>query len=172
MDILRIKYHHAFLLRTLHFPNLIKYLKLLKKLSTRFDEYSDLLDSEHTESNAKILKKIDYPSNYQKSIIKRNEEFAGYKYKLKLDISHCYESIYSHSITWALVGKDLAKKMYLGEIARNSLYNTGNDFDKFSSALKGNETNGIELTFLQNVFLGIVAYLKGNQNQNKNKLKM
>lgn len=129
--------------RTLHFPNLIKYLKLLKKLSTRFDEYSDLLDSEHTESNAKILKKLDYPSNYQKSIIKRNEGFAVYKYKLKLDIAHCYESIYSHSITWALVGKDVAKRMYLGEIAKNSLYNTGNDFDKLSSALKGNETNGI-----------------------------
>lgn len=136
-------YKDDILRRTLHFPNLIKYLKLLKKLSTRFDEYCDLLDGQHTESNAKILKMLDYPSNYQKSIINRNEEFAGYKYKLKIDIAHCYESIYSHSITWALVGKNIAKKMYLGEIPKNSLYNTGSDFDKLSAALKGNETNGI-----------------------------
>ena len=40
-------------------------------MSTRFDIYDDLLDSAHSESNAKVLKKLDYPSNYQKSIIKR-----------------------------------------------------------------------------------------------------
>lgn len=136
-------YKDDILRRTLHFPNIVKYLKLLKKMSTRFDVYDSLLDSKHSESNAKILKKFDYPSNYQKSIIKRNSEFAGYKYKLKIDISHCYESIYSHSITWALVGKTIAKQMYLGQIKKSTLYNTGNDFDKFCSALKGNETNGI-----------------------------
>ena len=65
-------YKDDILRRTLHFPNLIKYLKLLKKMSTRFEIYDELLDSVHTESNAKILKKLDYPSNYQKSIIKRN----------------------------------------------------------------------------------------------------
>ncbi len=136
-------YKDDILRRTLHYPNMLKYLKLLKKMSTRFDVYDNLLDSSHSESNAKVLKKLDYPSNYQKSIMKRNSEFAGYKYKLKLDISHCYESIYSHSITWALVGKTTAKQMYLGQMPKSTLYNTGNDFDKLSSALKGNETNGI-----------------------------
>lgn len=34
----------------------------------------------------------------------------GKKYVVKSDITSCYPSIYSHSISWALLGKDEAKK--------------------------------------------------------------
>ena len=35
-----------------------------------------------------------------------------YKYRLKVDITNCYNSLYTHSITWAICGKDLAKSYY------------------------------------------------------------
>lgn len=59
------------------------------------------------------------------------------KYQVDADISSCFPSIYSHSIAWALVGKDVAKR------DRNIKSSFQNEIDKRSRNLKNGETNGL-----------------------------
>ena len=59
-----------------------------------------------------------------------------FNFLLYLDISNCFDSIYTHSITWAVKNKTLAK-----ENTRASGF--GNDFDKLMQQMNYNETNGI-----------------------------
>ena len=59
------------------------------------------------------------------------------KYIIKADISTCFPSIYSHSLPWALVGK---------EIAKNTRTQPGlwyNQIDAACSTLKNGETHGL-----------------------------
>tara|TARA_R110002020_G_scaffold93724_2_gene225906 strand:+ start:14321 stop:16174 length:1854 start_codon:yes stop_codon:yes gene_type:complete len=56
----------------------------------------------------------------------------------KLDVSGCFDSIYTHSLAWAVYGKDFAKqnlKTILGSFAGK--------FDALMQKLNHNETNGI-----------------------------
>src|ERR1700739_1935749 len=56
----------------------------------------------------------------------------------KFDISKCFDSVYTHSITWALIDKEVVKK-YL----EDSQKTFGNSFDTLMQKLNYNETNGI-----------------------------
>lgn len=79
----------------------------------------------------------------------------GNKFIVKADISKCFPSIYTHSICWALIGKEKAKKLcYLNnknksnsiEQATNSneeSFEWVSDIDKYTRYCKNNETNGI-----------------------------
>ena len=73
----------------------------------------------------------------------RNIKFSGNKYKLTIDLANCYPSIYSHSITWALLGKETAKEMFKNKNLRNDVYKKAEDIDRRNTALKGFETNGL-----------------------------
>ncbi len=57
---------------------------------------------------------------------------------LKLDISKCFDSIYTHSMPWALLGKTSTKD-YLGY----SKQTFGGRFDKLLQNMNNGETNGI-----------------------------
>jgi hypothetical protein len=57
---------------------------------------------------------------------------------LKFDISKCFDSIYTHSISWALLDKEVVKKNL-----NDSQKTFGNIFDKLMQKLNYNETNGI-----------------------------
>ncbi|AWX45848.1 hypothetical protein HME9304_02878 [Flagellimonas maritima] len=61
-----------------------------------------------------------------------------YKNLFKFDISKCFDSIYSHSITWALLDKDMVKD----EIPISKL-TFGGKFDRLMQDLNYGETNGI-----------------------------
>lgn len=56
----------------------------------------------------------------------------------KFDISKCFDSIYTHSITWALLDKEVVKKNL-----NDSKKTFGNVFDNLMQKLNYNETNGI-----------------------------
>jgi len=56
-------------------------------------------------------------------------------YMVSADISKCFPSIYTHSIPWALVGKNVAKS--------NRKKGWYNDLDHFTQNLKYGETHGI-----------------------------
>ena len=57
---------------------------------------------------------------------------------LKLDISKCFDSIYTHSVAWAIYGK---------EVVKENLYESKNtfagEFDSLMQQMNYNETNGI-----------------------------
>ena len=59
-----------------------------------------------------------------------------FKYQLTLDISKCFDSIYTHSITWAVKTKQFAKE----NIRARSF---GDQFDRVMRSLNDNETSGI-----------------------------
>lgn len=59
------------------------------------------------------------------------------KYVVKADISTCFPSMYSHSLPWALVGKDVAKST----CKKDSLWY--NKLDSACACLKNGETHGL-----------------------------
>jgi len=92
------------------------------------DDYPNLNVNHLFEMNHKNFCTDDYPEP---------ELLIGKRYLVKADISNCFPSIYTHSISWALVGKEEAK--------RNS-----KDFDKWYNKIdeatrnqKDAETHGI-----------------------------
>lgn len=82
-----------------------------------------------------------YYSNIHKFFESYSFHQAEKKFKklVKFDISKCFDSIYTHSITWALADKQVVKE-YL-PIARD--YSFGGAFDTLMQKLNYNETNGI-----------------------------
>jgi hypothetical protein len=61
-----------------------------------------------------------------------------YNRLLKLDISKCFDSIYTHSLSWALLGKECVK-----ESLKSSKETFSGLFDKLMQKINYNETNGI-----------------------------
>lgn len=59
-----------------------------------------------------------------------------YTHLMKMDIANCFYHIYTHTITWAVKGKELAKDS-IGKITFE------NEFDKLMRYANYNETNGI-----------------------------
>lgn len=57
---------------------------------------------------------------------------------LKLDVSKCFDSIYTHSIAWAILGKEIAKRNLS---ATNHTFS--GEFDRFMQTINYRETNGI-----------------------------
>ena len=78
-----------------------------------------------------------------------------YEYLTNIDISNCYGSIYTHSIPWAIHGKDKAKKNRKGD---NLI---GNVIDKHLKELSYGQTNGIPqgsvlMDFIAEMVLGYI----------------
>lgn len=63
------------------------------------------------------------------------------RYVAEADISTCFPSIYSHSISWSLVGKETAKATSKPTEANNSLWY--NQLDYYTRNMKFGETNGL-----------------------------
>ena len=61
-----------------------------------------------------------------------------YNKMIKFDISRCFDSIYSHSITWALINKEIVK-----DKIKLSKETFGGQFDSLMQNLNYGETNGI-----------------------------
>ena len=66
-----------------------------------------------------------------------------YNKLLKIDISNCFDSIYTHSIAWAIYGKDSVKSV-IASGGGGTLESTfPGSFDRLMRELNYNETNGI-----------------------------
>lgn len=61
-----------------------------------------------------------------------------FNYLSKLDVSHCFDSIYTHSISWAVLQKDFAKNNL-----DKTKFTFPSQFDKLIQRINYNETNGI-----------------------------
>jgi len=121
--------------------------------------YSDRLHIDRFDRSSTEIEVDDYEYENLKSyfvyrkysnIHKFYESFEFHRYEkkynnlLKLDISNCFDSIYSHSITWAIYGKETVKEMFLEPGAKKPIANTFSDkFDRLMQSLNGRETNGI-----------------------------
>ena len=93
-------------------------------------EYENLRSFFVYEDYSHIFKFYESPAfhNYEKK----------YNNLLKLDVTKCFDSIYTHSLSWALYGKETVKEQIpsLGETFADS-------FDKLMQAINYQESNGI-----------------------------
>lgn len=112
-----------------------------------------------TINNSKLIEKYKFKSYYINGIKECIRVALGYQYRLRVDIASCYNSIYTHSITWAICGKDNAKK-YLRDKKPEDIkinYELGDNIDAFTRFQKSNETNGILVgPFTSRIFSEIV----------------
>lgn len=110
----------------------------LEKLADLSDEIIEENDKEY--ENLKtffVYKKYSNIHKFYESYQYHRSE-KKYNRLFKFDISKCFDSIYTHSITWALLDKSVVKK-FLG-VPKNTF---GDRFDVLMQKLNYNETNGI-----------------------------
>ena len=134
--------------RQLAIPNPMAYQKLCKFISDNWDKLQRHF-YEKTESQEYIVSRIHvrkmnntkkiFKMNYKKWALDGSPEsdlLIGKKYIIQADISTCFPSIYTHSISWALVGKEKAKKNRCEK-------DWFNQIDKFTRNCKNGETHGL-----------------------------
>ncbi len=92
----------------------------------------------------KVKRKIDKShssasvSSWWENVEQRSLELSlSYRYMFVTDITNCYSSLYTHTIAWALMEKDVAKK------DRNKKNLLGNKIDNYIQGMQYGQTNGI-----------------------------
>ena len=129
--------------RDIYIPNILSFLDLLIYMGDNYDIILSKSKSKASESKINYIKSFEYPTSFKKSVIIRNVRFVGYKYKLKLDIANCFNSIYTHSLSWAFVGKNVAKAIVNRQQVPTFEYMLGDKLDKLNSKMNSNQTNGL-----------------------------
>lgn len=128
--------------RPLSIPHPVPYSKLCYVIQDNWQKFEYITHSTNSlitpepHSDGRILV-MDY-ENSQKKIDRHVELTFSKKFYVDTDISNFFPSIYSHSIPWALVGFDVAKK-------ERDPQKWFNQVDKRVRAMKRDETNGIPI---------------------------
>lgn len=63
----------------------------------------------------------------------------SYPVLVRLDVARCFDSVYTHSIEWAIDGRQVAKV----NASKRKLSGFGNEFDQLMQRMNSNETHGI-----------------------------
>lgn len=135
--------------RPLAIPNPIAYRNQCKALSDSWNDLKEHFKTKTEKESHKVsrihIRKLEkqkhlFEMNYKNfskdDVDIENELSIGARFVVKADISNCFLSIYTHSIPWALVGKEGAKS----DRNENKYFNK---LDKFTRNLKFGETHGI-----------------------------
>ena len=155
--------------REIEIPNPYLYVLLVYKITekqnwdflvSKFKEFekcekiicSSIPVFDENNSNNKKTQILNWLKNIEKESIKLSLE---YDYLIETDISNFYPSIYTHSISWALYGKEIAKK----EKRNNDLL--GNLIDNLIQFMRYGETRGIPqgsilFDFISEIILGAI----------------
>lgn len=134
--------------RPLGIPNPMAYQKLCKCLSEKWDKIQEHF-KKMTENqlykvsrihirklnNSRKLFEMSY-NNWMSDGTPELDLLIGKRYMVKADISNCFPSIYTHSLPWALVGKETAKKNRNGKKWFNKI-------DRCAQNIKNGETHGL-----------------------------
>lgn len=86
-------------------------------------------------AKTKVLFKMNY-DNWKIDGFPEPDLILDKKYIVKADISNCFPSMYTHSLSWALVGKEVSKQNI------NEKQAWYNKIDFFSQRIKDKETHG------------------------------
>lgn len=137
--------------RPLQFIHPVLYVDLVRRLTTanswkiiqdRFASYKSIPNIECISlpvvSESAHKTKADQILKWWSGFEQRSLELAlKYKTMVSTDITDCYGSIYTHSIAWALHGKEAAK------LQRKNKAMLGNVIDSQIQAMRYGQTNGI-----------------------------
>lgn len=107
-------------------------------------------------------------SNWWEDFEQRTIELSiQYKYMFTTDITNCYSSIYTHTISWAIEGKDVAKAN------RGKTSSLGNTIDTYIQGMQYGQTNGIPqgsalFDFIAEIILGYADKMLTDELQKEN----
>ena len=125
-------------------PNPYHYCKAVDLIVSKEAEIGAILKKSSYSLTAPIEKQVKSHQAYAKksgSIADTKEEiekqYKDNRYEIRLDISSFFDSIYTHSISWAIHGIAVAKRRM------NDSSLLGNQLDKYVRAMNYNQTNGI-----------------------------
>ena len=121
--------------------NYIFYNDILHRKAKNGDlEYSQIEQDDNEYENLKSFFTYQKYSNIYKFFESYQFHRSEKKYSklLKIDISKCFDSVYSHTISWAIFNKEIVKENI--EASRNTF---AGQFDDLVQKLNANETNGI-----------------------------
>lgn len=85
-------------------PNMYSYIKLINHLEKNKKTYLQIINN-----SDKSLSKYFYSNRYIDNLKIREKNKFGKRYLFSTDVQEFYNSIYTHSIPWVLVGKSTAK---------------------------------------------------------------
>jgi len=128
--------------RPLSIPHPIAYAKLCHSVHNNWEKLEYITETENSliipkeHSDGRIIV-MEY-ENFKEKIEQHIKLSFNKKFYVNTDISNFFPSIYSHSIPWALVGFDTAKK----DRDPNEWFN---QIDKYQRLTKRDETNGIPI---------------------------
>ena len=130
--------------RRLALPNPYHYCKAIDYVVSHEDEIKSILQKSKYSLTAPINRNPKENEPYAKKTptiadTKREieKQFQDNRYEIRLDISSFFDSIYTHSIPWAIYGIEEAKKNKKDK----TLW--GNQLDDLMEALNYKQTNGI-----------------------------
>jgi len=135
--------------RQLAIPNPFAYMNLCRCLQKNWNNLTDYFNDKTNNQSHKVsrihIRRIYnklclFEMNYKNWRIDSDpvpDIMIGKRYQVVADISNCFPSIYTHALSWALVGKDTAKAT---QNDRKKWYNI---LDKMTRNLKYGETHGL-----------------------------
>lgn len=145
--------------REISVPNIYSFLACAKFVDDEWQfliqytnsksSHSPILDIDSYDqaiNSPALIDKSNKSSKFKVSLEDNIDISMGYLFKLTIDINNFYNSIYTHIITWAVCGKEEAKKvLYKQPVDINTTndYDKADRFDRLIRGMKGNETNGI-----------------------------
>lgn len=106
-------------------PNFIRMCSGNKRLY-RINDYDGSTEIIYTNKSDRLIKLNNVVYN-KYSILMNMHIFK--RYKLHLDISKFYHTIYSHSLSWALIGKDKEKELYRDRAKRKQFIKENYDYE-------------------------------------------
>ena len=101
-------------------------------------------------------------TSWWEDVEQRSMELAvSYRYMFATDITNCYGSIYTHTVAWALMGKDEAKQK------RHNSSLLGNIIDNYLQGMQYGQTNGIPQGSVLSDFIAemVLAYADSQLNE-------
>lgn len=118
-----------------NWKEIVNRLQLLRNESKTIECFSDVTKSNKSNINSNF-NQTSSVLNHTKLEKKMVELSLKYNFLGKTDISGCYDSIYTHTLAWAMHDKDFCKTH------REPKY-IGNKIDEYFMAMNNGQTNGI-----------------------------
>lgn len=130
--------------RKFSYPNFEAYVYHCKSLLDCRKEIASLVNESKFSQSKNVKARIRDYSTWFQNFYERIRISIGAKYMLEIDLSKFFDSIYTHSLVWALMGKDEAKEEFSKKpTERSADYKKFDKIDFTLRNLNNQETQGI-----------------------------
>lgn len=160
--------------RNYYIPNPVSYFKLAKFIADNWISIRAFLRKSEISTFRPVFDKIGqrtfFPIDFGEIEEKKTDLLALHDCYLKTDISRYYPGIYTHTIPWAMHGKQWCKQNLNTPALKNSI---GGKLDKYVRHTQGNQSVGIPIgpetsrVIGEIIGTGLDCILQSQQNFNR-----